>query len=67
MQITEFKNDLSEARILKNKLLSDGRTYTWLARKLQCSVSYVHYMLNEKEPLPATIQAEIRKLLNITD
>lgn len=67
MQITEFKNDLSEARILKNKLLSDGRSYTWLARNLQCSVAYVHYVLNEKETLTNSMQEKIRKLLNITD
>ena len=67
MQITEFKNDLSEARIIKNQLLSDGRSYTWLARNLQCSVCYVHLILNEKETLTDTMKTKMRKLLKITD
>ena len=64
MVITELKNNLSTAKQFKNKMLSEGRKYSWAASNLQVSVPYISNVFNEKERLTEKTRAKLNKLLN---
>lgn len=63
MVITEFKNNLSTAKKFKNKMLSEGRKYSWAASNLKVSVPYISNVLNEKERLTERTRENLNKLL----
>lgn len=64
MNITELKNNQSTARLLRNKVLSEGRTYAWVGNSLQYSRSYIHNVLNERLPLNNNLREKLNKLLS---
>lgn len=64
MQVTELQNPQSPARLLKNKLLSEGRSYAWIGHSLQYSRSHIHNVLNERIPLNENLRQKINKLLS---
>lgn len=63
MQVTELKNNQSTARLLRNKLLSEGRTYAWVGHSLQYSRSHIHNVLNERLPLNNILLKKLNELL----
>lgn len=64
MVITELKNNLSTAKEFKNKMLSEGRKYSWAASNLKVSVTYICNVLNEKERLTEKTRSKLNQLLN---
>lgn len=65
MIITELENNLSQAKIIKNKLLSEGRTYTWLAHTTGYSIGHVRNVLTERDRLMENVKEKFIKVLNI--
>lgn len=63
MVITELKNNLSTAKMFKNKLATEGRKYSWVASNLKCSVTYISNVVNEKEKLTDRTRFKMNQLL----
>lgn len=65
MIITDLENNLSQAKIIKNTLLSQGSSYTWLARTTGYSISHVRNVLTERDTLTEKMKEKFIKVLKI--